>query len=64
LADSAGNPGPDDCSGGYSFHWSANYLAQRGLSAGDLVCCQYWSQDAAASGGCGFTDALMFVLAP
>jgi hypothetical protein len=64
LQDSSGNPAPDDCSGSYSFHWNTNYLAQQGLSAGDLVCCQYWSQDEAASGGCSFTGALSFVLAP
>lgn len=64
LQDSAGTPAVDDCSGAYSFPFDSNYLALAGLTAGDVVNCQYWSLDENAPGGNALTRGLSFVLAP
>jgi hypothetical protein len=62
--DSGGTVGVDDCSGTYSFAFDATVLALAGLSAGDVVACQYWSIDEASSGGNALTRGLTFVIAP
>jgi hypothetical protein len=57
---SAGNPPPNDCSGTYSYHWTATQLGQFG--AGTTVFAQYWYRDPFASNGDGLTDALAFTV--
>jgi hypothetical protein len=66
LQDSGGNPPPEDCSGTYDFHFSQAFLASRGLEAGSLVHCQFWSRDPAFPHpqSIGLTDALKFALRP
>lgn len=61
---SGGNPPPDDCSGTYSFHFSAAYMASVGLSAGDRVYAQYWARDPSAITGTSLSDALAFPILP
>jgi len=64
LQNSSGNPPPDDCSGLFSFHWNAAYLASVGLGPGAQVFCQYWSRDAQSASTTNLTDALAFHLEP
>jgi hypothetical protein len=63
---SGGTQGPDDCSGGYSFHFTQAYLASQFLSAGSTVYAQYWSRDPGFSppNNIGLTDALRFTVCP
>ena len=61
---SGGNPGPDDCSGTYDFHFSHAYLAGAGVLAGDRIHSQFWSRDPAASFSVGLTDAIVFDVVP
>ena len=64
LQDSAGNPPPTDCSGSYSFHFSASYAASKGLVAGQRIYAQYWTRDAGVPSGTGLTDGHTFLLCP
>ncbi len=64
VQDSDGNAPPDDCSGTYSFHFSASYMTAQGLAPGDRVYCQYWSRDPASASATGLTDALAFLVCP
>ena len=61
---SNGNPGADDCSGTYSFHFSQAYMAQHFMTAGTQAYSQFWSRDTgfAYPDNCGLTDALHFTI--
>jgi len=62
VANSDGNPPPDDCSGFLSFDF--NHYTRQGLDptvvAGASVHAQYWYRDPASAHGSGLTDALSF----
>ncbi len=61
---SGGNPPPDDCSGSFSFHFSASYMALHALPTGISVFAQYWYRDPAHPDGpgAGLSDALQFMI--
>jgi hypothetical protein len=61
---SGGNPPPDDCSGSFSFHFSASYMALHALPTGISVFAQYWFRDPAHPDGtgAGLSDALQFMI--
>jgi len=64
---SGGSPPPaNDCSGSYAFHFSHDYMASKGLTAGTTVFGQYWSRDPGypAPGNIGLTDAIQFTVCP
>jgi hypothetical protein len=60
IQNSGGNPPPDDCSGTYSFNFSAGYMTSKGISQGDRIYTQFWTRDSAAPFSTGLTDALYF----
>lgn len=63
---STGGPPPNDCSGIFTYDFNA--LIQSGtdpdLVPGVDVFCQWWYRDPASPSGTGFTDALVFNIAP
>ncbi len=63
---SAGNLGPNDCSGVLSLDFNA-YLqsgADPALSVGSVVNGQFWYRDGAAASGTGLSDGIEFEIAP
>ena len=66
VQSSAGNAGPDDCSGSFDFDFKA--LATSGadplLVVGAMVRAQYWYRDPASGSGSGLTDGLAFEILP
>jgi hypothetical protein len=61
---SGGNSSGNDCSGHYTFAWSAPYMTANGLVAGNDVYCQFWSRDPASASTTGLTDAVHFRVCP
>jgi len=63
---SLGASSANDCTGGYSFLFSAQYAAANGLGPGSTVYAQYWSRDPSASnpGNCNLSNAIAFTWAP
>ena len=61
---SAGNPPPDDCSGGYSFHANAQWASSFGVAAGDTLYFQYWQRDPAGSSPRSLSNGLSVTFAP
>lgn len=61
---SGGNPGPDDCSGSYSFNFNARVQSgiDPALQPGVEVWAQYYTRDPASSFGVGLTDAVVFTI--
>jgi len=61
---SGGNPGPDDCSGSYSFNFNARVQSgiDPALQPGVQVWAQYYTRDPASSFGVGLTDAVVFTI--
>jgi hypothetical protein len=59
---SGGNSPPDDCSGSFSFHFSASYMQAQGLTAGTSVFAQYWSRDPGSPATTNLTDAVSFTI--
>lgn len=66
LQPSGGSLGAfEGCSGRYSFHFSPNYIALRGLAAGDTIYGQYYQRDSSAGAdGYALSSALTFTIAP
>lgn len=63
---SLGASSANDCTGGYSFLFSAQYAAANGLGPGSTVYAQYWSRDPSASnpGNRNLSNAIAFTWAP
>jgi hypothetical protein len=61
---SGGNPPPDDCSGTYSFQFTSAYMLSEAIQPGELIHCQYWYRDPAATPGSGLSDGLEFLVLP
>lgn len=64
VQNAGGNPGADDCSGNYVFHFSGSYMTSLGLSPSQRVYCQYWTRDPASPSTTGLTDGLWFTTCP
>ncbi len=62
IQQSGGNAA--SCSGTLYFAWSAAYLADQGLVAGNAVYCQFWYRDPSDVDTVGLTNALSFQLVP
>ena len=66
VQNSAGNPPPDDCSGGFVYDF--NDRIQSGidpaLSAGATVFAQFWHRDPVAPFADGLTNAAEFTIDP
>lgn len=60
VQSSGGNTGTTDCSGSYSFQWTAAYTQSQNLQAFDRVFAQFWSRDPGASFGTGLSAAVDF----
>jgi Tol biopolymer transport system component len=63
---SGGPATPADCSGTYSFHFSAAYMASKSITAGQAVYGQFWSRDQGfpPPNNVGLTDGIRFTTAP
>ena len=63
---SGGNPGLNDCSGTYAFHFSHAYMASKGLAAGTTLNGQFYSRDPfqVPPFQIGLTDAIEFTIEP
>lgn len=59
---SGGSASGLDCTGSLDFTFDASFFAAAGLSAGDSVCCQFWTED--GQGIDGRTQGFTFVIAP
>jgi hypothetical protein len=59
----SGVPG-SDCTGQFSFAWTASYLNSVKLGAGASVHCQFWGRDSNDPFGSSLSDALEFQLVP
>ena len=64
VQNSGGNPPPADCSGTYSFHFSAPYMAAMGVQPGEQLYCQYWARDPQGVAGLSLTGGLAFRVLP
>jgi hypothetical protein len=66
VQNSEGNPGPDDCSGQFSFDFNHHirHGADPALVAGATVFAQYWYRDPLATHSAGFSNAVSFVICP
>lgn len=61
---SAGNIGPDDCSGGFDQHLSQADLTALGVASGDDIFAQYWFRDLTQPFGVAFSTALQASVQP
>jgi hypothetical protein len=59
---SGGSPSGLDCTGSLDFLFDASFFTAAGLSAGDSVCCQFWTEE--GPGVDGRTQGFTFVIAP
>lgn len=64
VQSSAGNVGPDDCSGTFDFHFSHAYMAAVGLAAGQMIHCEYWYRDPASPFTVGLSNAMAAEILP
>ncbi|MCK6445727.1 MAG: hypothetical protein L6Q99_04985 [Planctomycetes bacterium] len=64
VQSSGGSASGNDCTGTYSFQWTAAYFASKGIGAGNDIFAQYWSRDPGAVAGTGLTDAAQFTTCP
>jgi len=59
------DPGPPECSGALSFHFSHAYMVSEGIVTGDEVYGQYWYRDPQDPVyPTGLTDAIWFIVGP
>ena len=58
ILSSGGSSSGADCSGTFSFAYTAALAAYYGLRPGDTMNVQFWYRDAASAGGAGLTNAL------
>lgn len=62
MSSSGGSASGLDCTGSHDFLFDASFFLAAGLSPGDSVCCQFWTQD--GPGTDGRTAGFTFVIAP
>ena len=62
MSSSGGSASGLDCTGSHEFLFDASFFLAAGLSAGDSVCAQFWTQD--GPGSDGRTEGFTFVIAP
>ena len=64
IQDAAGSSAGNDCTGTYAFTFDPAYMASKGITAGDVIHCQYWSRDPQMGSTTGLTDARQFTVCP